>query len=77
MTNKFIVATVAALFATAANASDAFNTLDADANGAISKKEASIMPGLDNQWIALDVDANGELSAEEFAGYKVDKTVSK
>jgi Ca2+-binding EF-hand superfamily protein len=77
MTNKFIVAIVVALFATAANASGAFNTLDADANGAISKKEASIMPGLDNQWVALDVDANGELSAKEFDGYRVEKAVSK
>lgn len=76
MTKKIIIAAVVALFATAAYANNIFSKLDIDENGSLNKKEATYMPGLENQWDALDADKNGELSAIEFAKYKANETAS-
>jgi hypothetical protein len=70
MFNKLVIATLAALASTVVIAGDAYSALDVDKSGAISEMEASVLPGLTDQWKTLDGDANGELSVEEFAKFE-------
>ena len=47
-----------------------FETLDQNADGAISKDEAAIDPPLAQAFGTLDKDADGRLSPEEYAAYE-------
>lgn len=44
-----------------------FATLDKDASGGVSKKEAEPVPDLEGEFDQLDSDHNGSLSSAEFA----------
>ncbi len=50
---------------------EVFNRLDTDANGELSKEEASPDAMLSKQFAALDTDANGGLSITEYAKHKL------
>ena len=79
MSKKLLIIALAALTYSVVAAADvfktadAFKTIDADRSGSISTDEATVLPGLTEQWTALDTDANGELSVEEFAKFQVPK----
>lgn len=74
MQKKLISAAVFTLFTTAAFGNNVFVTLDADENNTISKKEATALSSLIEQWDSLDADNSGELSKEEFSKYAVVET---
>jgi Leucine-rich repeat (LRR) protein len=67
---KQITILIAMLFSTSIiAAADAFSVLDADNDNAISKDEASSLPGLTDHWKELDVNADNKLSIIEFQAY--------
>jgi hypothetical protein len=43
-----------------------FKTVDANADGSISKTEAAAVPGLTNVWADADRDQSGSLSSAEY-----------
>jgi hypothetical protein len=55
--------------ASAFAAADVFSTLDVNNDNAISKEEATSLPGLINSWKQLDVNADDQLSSTEFQEY--------
>jgi len=50
-------------------AADAFSVLDTNSDSALSKEEASSLPGLVENWAALDANADDRLSVNEFQSY--------
>ena len=67
---KFFTVLLTILFSTFVfAATDAFSSLDVNNDNAISKDEATILPGLTNHWKELDVNADDQLSSTEFQAY--------
>jgi hypothetical protein len=52
---------------TTAISESSFGTLDADANGSLSKTELAAYPKLSKGFDTVDADTNGELSPAEFS----------
>jgi hypothetical protein len=50
-------------------AADAFSVLDTNSDSALSKEEASSLPGLVENWEVLDANADDRLSFNEFQSY--------
>ena len=50
-------------------AADAFSVLDTNSDSALSKEEASSLPGLVENWEKLDADSDNRLSNYEFQSY--------
>jgi hypothetical protein len=61
------LAMLASGVAVAAAENKLYTDLDLNEDGAISKVEATAMPGLSDKWDALDQNADGMLDPAEFA----------
>ncbi len=76
MVTRFALITITmSLAGTACAENSLYTDLDADHNGVISQKEASVLPGLGEKWDELDVNADGELDLAEFAKLEMMETV--
>ncbi len=70
MKQKLLFAMLVTLASGAAFADDAFKQADTDQNGAISKQEATSLPGLSEQWDTYDLNTDGELDEVEFSRFE-------
>ncbi len=66
---QFTVFLVLLISGSAFAAADAFGVLDTNSDSALSKEEASSLPGLLENWEALDSNADDRLSKYEFQSY--------
>lgn len=71
MNRKLVFAALLTLASgTALAADDAFKKADADQSGTISKKEATALPGLSDQWNNYDLNTDGQLDEAEFSRFE-------